>query len=75
MSNVTRLETLQVDADRLERSIAALATARDAINGTLRIPAAEALLDDAEDHLDIVRAALKRALAVTESEIDVLEAA
>jgi hypothetical protein len=51
-------------ADRLELSIAALAVMRAAITGTLPLAAAEDMMDDIEDHMDIVGVKLKRALDI-----------
>ncbi len=59
---------------KLDRSIACLAALRRSIDGALPHPAAEALLDDIEDHFDIVGVKLKRALAIMQTEIEHIEA-
>ena len=65
-----RAETNVAAAARLDRSIVALTALRGSINGTLPVAAAETLMDDIEDHLNIIGVKLKRALAIVETEIE-----
>jgi hypothetical protein len=58
----------------LGRSLAALAAIRSGLRGTLPLATAEALMDDVEDHLNIVGVRLNRASELLQAELDHAEA-
>jgi hypothetical protein len=60
---------------KLERTLAAVATARSSIKGSLPVAAAEAMLDEVETHFAHIRIALTRALGILSKEIDLIERA
>ena len=66
---IARTGTLYAGAAKLERCLSRYTALRCSIEGTLPIPAAEALMDDIEDYLDVIGVKLKRALTVFEGEI------
>jgi hypothetical protein len=59
--------------EKLEHSIATLATARSSIDGALPLPAAESLMDNVETHFDHIRIALTRARELFDAAIDKTE--
>lgn len=62
-------------AARLEKALAVLGTLYGCIAPRLPVPAAEAHLDDTEDHLDALRAKVTDALAVMTDHLAAREAA
>lgn len=79
MSTVPKSRPVQLAWERIETAISALSTINAEIDtqrvGILPVPAAETMMEDAEDLLDQLRTRLRGASAILGAELERLECA